>query len=198
MTMDSKEGVPAWLMCEDILTRTKDELVLEAIDLLKAEMKAGRIDIKGYVAILPEKSQELEQDIFIVNNLIARAPEIREQYRDYLKKEADGKITDPEMILRGEGLRKFLLSVDAIDLLMRFSRVFGVWADDVGVFSKLNDPVDVMVKTANMDSERIEALSFVLSSKTFDKNDALSNEEIQIYKDTLENAHKPHGHKHSH
>lgn len=196
--MDNKDGVPAWLACEDILTRTKDELVLEAIDILRSEMKAGRIDIKGYVAALPEKGQELEQDLFIVNNLIARAPEIREQYKSYLKSEADGKITDPETIARGEGLRRFLMSVDAIDLLMKFSRAFGMWADDVGIYSTLKDPVDIMVKTANMDDDRIEALEFTLASKTFEKNEALSNEERQVLEETLANSKRSGHHKHSH
>jgi hypothetical protein len=197
--MDSreKEGVPSWLVCEDILTRTKDELILEAIDLLKKEMKAGHIDIKGYVAALPEKNQELEQDLFVVNNLISRAPEIREQYREYLQKEDEGGIKDPEVIMRGEGLRKFLLSVDAIDLLMKFSRVFGMWADDVGVFSTLKDPVDIMVKTANMADERIEALSFVVNNKTFENNEALSNDEMLMLEETVKNAKKrSHGHPH--
>jgi hypothetical protein len=197
--MESKEGVPSWLICEDILTRTKDELILEAVDLLKQEMKAGRIDIKGYVAALPEKNQELEQDMFVVNNLISRAPEIRQQYRAYLQDEADGKIKDPEIIMRGAGLKRFLLSVDAIDLLMKFSRVVGMWADDVGVYSTIRDPVDIMVKTANLSEERIEVLDFVTKDKTFEKNDVLSNEEMQILEETLANANKAsHHHGHSH
>ena len=184
-------------MCEDVLTRTKDEFVLEAIDILRNEMKAGRIDIKGYVAALPEKGQDLEQDLFVVNNLISRAPEIRERYKNYLRDEAQGSIKDPETIARGEGLRRFLMSVDAIDMLMRFSRIFGAWADDVGVYSSLKDPVDVMVKTANMDDERVEALEFALSSKTFERNEAISNEERQLFEETLANARHG-GHRHGH
>ncbi len=195
MRFENKEGVPAWLICEDILTRTKDELILEAIDILKKEMKEGRVDIKGYVAALPEKGQELEQDLFIVKNLVSRAPEIREQYKDYMKREQAGEITDPETVSRAEGLKRFLMSVDAIDLLMRYSTVFGMWADDVGVYSSLNDPVDIMVKTANMDEERVDALNFTLSSKTFEKNDAISNEERQLFEETSHNAHAGHAHR---
>ncbi|MEM3839247.1 MAG: hypothetical protein QXF01_01570 [Candidatus Micrarchaeaceae archaeon] len=180
------EGVPAWLLCEDMLTRVKDELVLEAIDILKKEMSEGRININGYVAVLPEKSQELEQDLFVLNNLISNANEIRQQYREYLEKEKRGEITDPGVIARGEGLKKFLMAVDAIELLMHTSRIYGMWADDVGVYSSFADPVAIMVKSGMLDEGRTEALELVLSSKAFALSEALDIDEMQILRNTLE------------
>ncbi len=198
-SMEKSDGVPAWLRCEDILTRSKDELILEAVDILKNEMKEKRIDIKGYIAALPDKGQELEQDLFMISQLIARADEIRAQYKGYLEKERNGEIKDPEIIARGEGLRRFLMSVDAIDMLMRMSRVFGMWADDTGVYSSLKDPVDVMVKSASLDGGRAEALEFVLSSRRFPGSEALTNEEMQILEETLDRMENGHGgHPHGH
>jgi hypothetical protein len=197
--MEKSDGVPAWLKCEDMLTRAKDELILEAIDLLKLEMKEKRIDIKGYIAALPDKGQELEQDLFMIGQLIARVEEIRSQYSGYLEKERNGEITDPEVIARGEALRRFLMSIDAIDMLMHFSRVFGTWADDTGVYSALKDPVDVMVKSASLDGGRADALDFVLSSKKFSESDALSNDEMQVLEETLDRVDRKHeGHTHGH
>ncbi len=197
--MEKSDGVPAWLKCEDMLTRAKDELILEAVDLLKLEMKEKRIDIKGYIAALPDKGQELEQDLFMIGQLIARVEEIRSQYSGYLEKERDGEITDPEVIARGEALRRFLMSIDAIDMLMHFSRVFGTWADDTGVYSSLKDPVDVMVKSASLDGGRADALDFVLSSKKFSESDALSNDEMQVLEETLDRMDRKHeGHAHGH
>lgn len=180
-----QDSVPAWLVCEDMLTRTKDELILEAIDILRKEMAEGRIDIRGYVAAMPEKGKELEQDLFVISNLIGRAGEIRERYAEYAKREGKGGISDPDVVLRGEELRKFLLSVNAIDLLMRLSRVFGMWADDVGNYSLLNNLIDVMVKSAGLDGDRLEALGFVVSSKVFADSKALSDEEMRLLKETL-------------
>ena len=181
-----KEGIPAWLVCEDILTRVKDELILEAVDILRKEMKEGRIDIKGYVAALPDKGQELEQDLFMVNNLISNANDIRSQYKAYLEKESKGGIDSPEVIARGEGLRRFLMAVDAIEMLMHLSRGYGMWADDTGVYSSLKDPVDVMRKSAMLDEGRAEALRFVLSSKSFASSEALENDEVQVLEETYE------------
>ncbi len=196
--MMEREGVPAWLACEDILTRMKDELILEAVDILKREMRDGRIDIKGYVAALPEKGEELEQDLFMVNNLIANANEIREQYRSYLNKDAGGGARDPETVSRGEGLRRFLMSVDAIEMLMRLSKVCGVWADDTGVYSSLNDPVEVLRKSAMLDEERGEAAEFVLSSKSFAESEALDDGELRILREALSGIDAQSGHTAAH
>jgi hypothetical protein len=177
MTADS--DVPAWMVCEDIITRLKDELVLEAIDILHEEMKQGRVDINGYVSLLPDKSDEIQRDMYIINNLRMREHEILEQYRPYLDGSSEN---DPDRLKRAEDLKKFVLSVGAISTLMRFSEIAGLWADDTGKYSEIRDQRQIMIKTLGMAHERLEVLEFVLSSSKFMKSETLSPEEMEMLK----------------
>lgn len=175
-----KTDAPAWMLCEDIMTRLKDELVLEAVDMLHDEMKAGRMDMKGYVSLLPDKSNELQRDMYMINELIRREPEIIEHYRPLLDGIDEEK--DPKKVAMAEGLMKFMLSVKAISTLMRLSSIAGMWAEDTGRYSNSDQLEEIMVKTARMDEERMEVLDFVLSRKKFLDSEALTPHEIGILK----------------
>lgn len=176
----TKGDVPAWMLCEDLITRMKDELVLEAIDILHEEMKANRIDISGYVSLLPDKPNEMQRDMYIINNLVQRQPEIMEQYRPFL--ESGAKETDPQKVERIEELKKFMLSVQAISTLMRLSSVASMWADDTGKYSALGDQAQIIARTASMAEDRLEVLDFVLTSPRFAKSEALTSAETEILK----------------
>ncbi len=180
INLDDKEKTPAWLICDDILTKCKDEIILEAIDILHEEVKAKRIDMQGYVPMLIDKSEEVERDMFLINNLLSRSHEIRENYKDYMKTESEIKNPDPALVARDEELRKFMLALDSIIYLMNLSRVFESWAADVGVFSNIKDPVEVFEKTMHHNNERMEALKFILSSSTFWKSEPLSEDERKM------------------
>lgn len=164
------------MLCEDMLTRLKDELILEALDILHGEMEAGRIDIKGYTALLPDKSDEMQRDMYLINNLRLREAEIREQYAPYL----DGtREWDQEVMQRIDGLRKFVLSVNAISMLMKFSDISGEWADDTGRFSREVDLKAVLVGSMKMSADRMEVAEFVVSSRKFGDSGALSAPEMK-------------------
>ena len=176
----AKTDARAWMICEDIITRLKDELILEAVDILHDEIRAKRIDITGYVALLPDKSNELQRDMYIIGNLLEREPEVIEQYMPFI----DGveNESDPKKVERIEELRKFMLSVKAISTLMRLSEIAKVWAEDTGRFSSSNDPEEIILNTVRMDEDRVEVLDFVLSSAKFSKSEALDLNEIGLLK----------------
>ncbi len=173
------------MLCEDIITRLKDELVLEAIDIMNGEIKAGRVDIKGYVSLLPDKSDEIQRSMYIINNLRIREHEIVEQYAPYLG-EMDEK--DPEKLKRIEDLRKFVLSVGAISTLMRFSEIAAAWADDVGRHTELKDQEKIIISTIRGMNDRIEILEFAISSGKFIRSETLTNDEISMLKGALKQA----------
>ena len=175
--MENDDSTAAWMLCDDIITRVKDELILEAVDILHEELKAGRIDLKGYVNVLPDKAQELQRDMYLINNLVQREQEIIAQYAPYL--DGNGQ-HDSDKLSRIEDLRKFVLSVKAISMLMRLSIAAERWALDTGKYSALSDPVQIIKKTAIMADERKEILDFVLSHSKFTKSEALSGEEMGI------------------
>ncbi len=172
----ASDNTQTWMLCEDMLTRLKDELILEALDILHGEMEAGRIDIKGYSALLPDKSDEMQKDMYLINNLRLREAEIREQYALYL----DGtREWDPEVMQRVEGLRKFVLSVNAISMLMKFSDISGEWAEDTGRFSREGDFKAVLIGSMKMSPDRVEVAEFAVSSRKFTDSGALSGSEME-------------------
>ncbi len=173
------------MVCEDVITRLKEELVLEAVDILHEEVKSGRIDMKGYVPLLPDKSNELQHDMYMINNLRMREHEIIEQYRPYLQGHTE---TDPDKLRQVEELKKFVLSVGAISTLMRFSDTAGAWAEDTGKHSKISDQEKIFVDTIKSSEERLEVLEYVLSSVKFLKSEALSKDEISLLKKALSKA----------
>ncbi|MDE1768182.1 MAG: hypothetical protein KGH64_02670 [Candidatus Micrarchaeota archaeon] len=181
--MGKAADAPAWMICEDILTKAKDELVLEAMDILHEEIKAGHIDIKGYVAPLPDKSGEIQKDMFIINNLRMREQEITEQYSKYIE---DNIEMDPERLERSDELKRFMLSVKGISLLMYMSEIVGVWADATGNYSQIDDPAMIISKTLKDDERRVDVLTYVLASSKFINSEALSDEETAILRRGLE------------
>ncbi len=183
--MDHKSEVPAWMLCEDIITRIKDELVLEAIDIVHENMDAGRMDISGYVPLLPDKPNEMQRDMFIINNLIEKENEIADKYRPYIEEK---NVSDPAKLKRIEELRKFMLSLSAISMLMRFSKVAESWSNDIGMHSAVNDMKSIIVKTLAAADERMEILGYVLSSSRFARSEALKKNELAILKEALEAA----------
>ncbi len=173
--MQKGSDMPAWMACEDALTRLKDELVLEAIDILHQEVAAGRIDINGYVSLLPDKPDEIQRDMYIINNLRMSEQEIMDQYGHYMH-ETEEK--DTYKLRRMEDLRKFLLSVRAISTLMHLSEIAGAWAEDTGRYPRETELSTIFEKTARASADRIEVLDFVLSSAKFMKSQALDSKEL--------------------
>ncbi len=174
------QDAPAWMLCEDMITRLKDELILEAIDMLHEELKAGRVDISGYVSLLPDKPDELQKDMYIIGNLVQRESEIEAMYGPLIANAPNEK--DPRKVERMEGLRKFMLSVRAISTLMRLSEVAGEWAQSTGRYSRYVNIGEILSRSMQEDGARCELVDFVLSSVRFLRSEALTGDEIGIVK----------------
>ncbi len=174
------DDAPAWMLCEDMITRLKDELTLEAIDILHEELKEGRIDISGYVSLLPDKPDEMQKDIYIINNLVQREDEIAEQYQPEI--ERIGIETDPDKVERAERLGKFMLSVHAISALMGLGEIAGKWAQGIGKYSSYARVGEIISRSMGDDPARGELVDFVLSSSRFARSQALSESELDLFR----------------
>lgn len=183
--MEKDGDVPAWMACEDMITRLKEELILEAIDILHRELEAGNVDITGYVPALQDRPEQIQKDIYIISNLRMREAQILDQYVPLLEKNDE---KDPKKLQRIEDLRKFVMSVRAISTLMRFSDIAKDWAESTGRYSNLRDAEQILIKTMNAADEREEVLEFALSSSKFMKSDALNPEEISILRGVLHSS----------
>ena len=119
---DDDAGVPAWILCNDLLIKLKNELANEAILAAEREIKEGRMDVKGSVITQPDQQSEGENLLFVVNNLIGERDGIHERYDPYIKELQDNPSKfDSKTAQRIESLRKFLLAVDEIYTLMHYS-----------------------------------------------------------------------------
>ena len=172
---------PAWMLCDDMFTRIKDELILEAVDILHDEIKEKRIDIRGYTALLPDRSQELQRDIFIINNIISNTDEIRGQYKSYVN--VDNR--DTASMRRLDELKRFLMSVDAINVLMELSKVFSDWAADAGRFANIQDERELVIRSMGSNYERLEALKYVIASKKFNASKPITNHEREVLAEVM-------------
>lgn len=187
--MDNDKDTPAWMLCDEILTKAKDEMILEAIDILHEEINQHRVTIEGYTPILLDRSEEMERDLFLLKNLLSRREEIRQNYKRYTE-EKEHK--DPALVMRIEELKKFLMAVDGIDLLMKMSHVFETWSEEMGKYSRVRDPNELLAASTS-NEERVSALKFVLSSSKFKENEPLSEEEISIMRFALNAIEKKGG-----
>ncbi|MDE1823400.1 MAG: hypothetical protein KGH50_03680 [Candidatus Micrarchaeota archaeon] len=176
----NSDDTPAWMLCEDMLTKAKDELILEAIDILHEQINEKRIDIQGYVPVLMDKSEELQKDMFIINNMLANKEQIKSQYASYLGKDTK----DPSELSRIEELKKLVMAMDAIDFLMAMSHVFESWAEETGNYPAVKDPLQLL-KKGMTNEQRIEALKYILSSKKFRENEALTESEMTLLNQAL-------------
>lgn len=181
--MEAAWSAPAWMLVEDILTRLKDELVLEAIDILHIEMNAGRIDVSGYVSLLPDKPDEIQRDMYIIGNLMEKESEIMARYGPYLGEVME---SDPAKMKGIEDLKKFVLSVNAISMLMRFSHVLEKWAEDTGRYQGAGDMRLIISDTLKTTEDRAEVLEFALGSSRFMKSGTLNESEIRLLRSSFE------------
>lgn len=194
---DDNAGLPAWMLCSDLLIKAKNELANEAILSLEREMKAGRIDVKGSVITQPDQQQEGENMLFVINNLVGERDGIHERYDQYIRDlEHDPSKFDGKTAERIESLKKFVLAVDEIYALMHYSAVMGEWADDVAMHVKEEKPLEILERTSE-GHERADAAAFVLSLKSFAREKIFSEEERMLLEETSRagsTAHKGHAH----
>ncbi|MDE1868538.1 MAG: hypothetical protein KGH60_01045 [Candidatus Micrarchaeota archaeon] len=172
---------PAWMLCEDILNKAKVELITEAMDTLNQEVKEGNIAVHGNIIELPDKPSETERDLFIINNMLQEADKMRDSFSKFInEKESDPKSLNAETVERIEKLKKFLLSLDKIELLMGYSTEFDHWIGDVAMQVAIDDPSRIISKTIEHNDLRREILAFILKSKTFEKEEIFNKQEREI------------------
>ena len=181
------EESPAWMVCEDLISRIKGELMHEAVELLHKEIDSGRIKVDGGLVTAAEGTSEAEQDSFILGKLVAEEPMLKERYANYLS--AVGENSEPELVARIEELKKFLLAVSQISLLVRYANTFSAWFEGAGRQVKINDPSEIFHVTA-ISEERKEALNYVANSKSFSKKTAFSEKDLKIVKKAEEKLGK--------
>ncbi len=174
------------MLCEDMLNKIREELLVEATEVLHREADAGRIAINGYVVTTPDRPSDMERDFFVINNLLAQEQEMREKYASFIReKEADPKSMDTYTVGRVEEMKKFLTALTEISMLMHCSHEMNEWIDELRKIPKIQEPEKIIATIIAHNEPRQELLRFVLKRKALVDEEVLTVDERAILEKAL-------------
>ncbi len=165
------------------MTRIKDELVSEAILLLDKEIRSGNIKVNGSVIMQTDKNKENDQSMFIINNLIKQREDIYANYKVYMSEPMDRY--DPNTVQRIESLKKFLMSVDAIYILIDYVNTIDGWLKDISMEVGSQDLSDILKRTSQSNKRRIELLDFIAKKGRYLDDHIITGEEARAMRDAI-------------
>lgn len=168
----------AWLLCEDLLLKIKEAIVEEASGVLHREIEEDRIKLSADWVNMESQNEALERDMFLINNLLAEAPEMLWKQDEYIRaKETSGAKLDADTVAKIESIKKLSLAISYISVLMEHTTVIDNWVKDIEQMPLAQDPTDLLKSTLN--NKRLELLKFFLKSKQFGSS-LLSKEEFSM------------------
>lgn len=180
-----KENMPAWIICQDLVLKIKEELKNQAIIALENEIKEGRMKINGQVMTLDPENKEEERSMFLISNLIEHRAEMIRRYSDYISKnEAKGDLK-PQDIINIESIKKLMLAINKIAMLIGYSNLLGMVYNDIGMKVRQETPSKILVELSKDYPDLSELLDFVLSYKPITDAGLLSQSDKIIIKEAL-------------
>jgi hypothetical protein len=174
--------IPSWIACEDLLVKMREELIDRAIKLLNKEIEAGHIAVNGSALFSSEANADVEEAMYLINNLIDDSGRLHKEYNEYMEKNAGKKLSEAEAKKFSE-LQKFVLSVEQLNMLMEYSRVLSSWADTAGKMIDGKDIVDILERTVGKEELRKTVLEFFMDDN--ECRGLLSKKEIEAIKSIL-------------
>ncbi len=174
--------IPSWIACEDLLVKMREELIDRAIKLLNREIEAGHIAVNGSTLFSSEANADVEEAMYLINNLIDDSGRLHKEYSEYIEKNNGKKLSDAEAKKFGE-LQKFVLSVEQLNMLMEYARVLSSWADAAGKMIEGKDTEDILRKTVDKEELRKTVLEFFINDS--ECRVLLSSKEIEAIKSVL-------------
>lgn len=174
--------IPSWIACEDLLVKMREELIDRAIKLLNREIESGHIAVNGSTLFSSEANADVEEAMYLINNLIDDSGRLHKEYSEYIEKNNGKKLSDAEAKKFGE-LQKFVLSVEQLNMLMEYARVLSSWADAAGKMIEGKDTEDILRNTVDKEELRKTVLEFFINDS--ECRVLLSNKEIEAIKSVL-------------
>lgn len=174
--------IPSWIACEDLLVKMREELIDRAIKLLNREIESGHIAVNGSTLFSSEANADVEEAMYLINNLIDDSGRLHKEYSEYIEKNNGKKLSDAEAKKFGE-LQKFVLSVEQLNMLMEYARVLSSWADAAGKMIEGKDTEDILRNTVDKEELRKTVLEFFINDS--ECRVLLSSKEIEAIKSVL-------------
>ena len=169
------EETPAWMQCEDMLSRIRSELIMQAMDMLQLAIDSKAIDVGGSLINLPDRPSEIDMKMFIIGKLLEEKERIMEMY--------SGK--PPEDVATKERLDKFLLAVGQISMLMDYANAVEAMVGEIPEMAGESDPYELLRMLLGSDARRIEALRYAESSQRLLKEETITIRERELLRKAL-------------
>lgn len=180
---NSNGSIPAWIEAEDLLVKMREELMDRAIKLLNNEIEAGHIQVNGNALFSSEASADVENAVYLINNLIDDSGTLHQRYNEYLSKNEGKRLSEAEA-KKFDELQKFVLSVEQLAMLMEYSRVLSSWADDASKNVNLKSVVSILKITIDKDEQRRTVVEFFTNNKDI-ANGALTKAELNVLRTAI-------------
>ncbi|MDE1874230.1 MAG: hypothetical protein KGI04_03890 [Candidatus Micrarchaeota archaeon] len=180
-----EDGQPAWMTCDAIISKMRDELLSQAVSVMHEQLEKKRISLEGQLPSMSEEGGEKEKDAFLLSQIVKEHENIERQFGEYIEQARVGKDT----LERVDELQRFLLELRQIVMLSDYSKACESWMADAEKELKEGDPARILRKTLEMGAgKRREALDFVLKSKRIAGDGVFSESERRIMSDALSSA----------
>ena len=181
-------ATPAWMLCQDLIVRIREEFVSETIETLDEEVKAGRMNIVGKLVTSEEGMEDAERKLFVINNIAEQIGAINREYHEYV----DNAIAGGKDAAKIDEFRKFLLAASKIAMLVGYNRALGDWLEDTGM--RMRDASVEWILEMTVDSEiRMEVLEFVVMDRKVLGSGLFTEAEISAMRKAIDSYKKRSG-----
>lgn len=184
--MEDDEGAPAWMVCDAIVSKLRDETLSQAVSVMHEQLEKKRLSLEGQLPTLNEGEGEHDRDAFLLKQILNEHANIERQFMQYMQQ---AKL-DKDSLSRVDELQKFLLELRQIVLLSEYSKECESWMADVEKELKDDNPARILAKTLEKDSgRRREVLDYALKNKKFASDGIFSAAERKIMEDAIGLSH---------
>jgi hypothetical protein len=176
------DELPAWMVCDAIISKMRDELLSRAVALMHEQLDKKRISLEGHLPTMSEESSEKEKDAFLLSQLVKEHTNIERQFGEYIERANIGR----DGAQRIDELQRFLLELRQIVMLKDYSRECEFWLAEVEKRLKERDAARILANTmASERGKRREVLEFVLKDREIAKDGVFSEDEKRVMEEAL-------------
>ncbi|MDE1855149.1 MAG: hypothetical protein KGH57_02405 [Candidatus Micrarchaeota archaeon] len=176
------DGTPAWMVCDAIISKMRDELLSQAVSVMRDQLDRKRISLEGQLPAMSEEGGEKEKDAFLLSQIVKEHENIERRFSEYIDQAHVGK----DSLQRIDELQKFLLELRQIVMLNDYSKACESWMADAEKELKEEAPDVLLAKTIKKDTRlRGEILKHVLKDKSIIEGGVFSDDERSIMENAL-------------
>lgn len=176
--------MPAWLVCDGIISKARDELLSQAVSVMHEQIEKKRISLEGHLPALKEGASESERDAFLLSQIVKEHENMEKRFRSYMEDARMGEDANS----RGAELERFLLELKHMVLLHDYAKACESWLVEIEKELRETAPASILVKTMSRELIRGGVLDYLLKNKAFAKERLFSEEEKKIMEDALHRA----------